>query len=91
MICLYNKRQLHTVADSNRDLMTELETLDNLTGQKHSYMYLEPNIMGVPLAQMYLHIELCRCAVQHNANAAYPACSMRPPSKACTAAIGACR
>ena len=45
VVYLYNEKQSHTVADANRDLMTELETLDNLTGQKHIYLYLEPELI----------------------------------------------
>ena len=44
-IYLYIEKQRIGAADHNRDLMTELETLDALTEQKHIYIYLEPSII----------------------------------------------
>lgn len=44
-IYLYIEKQRIGAADHNRDLMTELETLDALTEQKHIYIYLQPSII----------------------------------------------
>lgn len=45
VVYLYNESRRHTTADTNRDLMTEIETLDTLTGVKHLYLYLMPRLI----------------------------------------------
>lgn len=45
VVYLYNESRRHTTADTNRDLMTEIETLDTLTGIKHIYIYLNPRLI----------------------------------------------
>ena len=45
-VYLINETKKGTKGDSNKDLLFKIETLDNLTGTKHFYLYTEPRIIN---------------------------------------------